>query len=169
MAGSPHTLELILQAVDHASPVFSAVAGMLGSVVVGALADAARASQETDAAIRGLAVSVENAGGSWQQDGAAIEAAIGRYKALTGVADAQLRPALANLINETGSVDEGMQRMQTALDLAAGAHISLEQASRMVGKVSDENLRVFNKLGLSLADVVNNGMTPAEKETAVLA
>src|SRR4051812_40733058 len=114
MASNPYTLELILQAVDKASPVFSAVVGALGSVLVGALADAARASEATDAAIRGLAVAVDNAGGSWAQDGAAIEAAITHYKSLTGVADSQLRPALANLVNETGSVDEGMFRMQTA-------------------------------------------------------
>ena len=84
---------------------------------------------------------------------AAIDA--GQKKAFT---DDQVRDSFQQPLAATGDVNEALNRQQLAMDLSRGAGISLEAASRMVGKVTDENVQAFKRMGITIAD----GATEAE-------
>jgi hypothetical protein len=66
--------------------------------------------------------------------------------------DDEIRDSLQGLIAATGSADESMVRLAAAQDLARGANIPLATASKMLGKLNEENVEVFKKMGITLGE-----------------
>jgi hypothetical protein len=132
-------------------------AGVLAGTLASGLADAARAAAEEEVGIARLAQAVDNAGGSWERDGERIEDLITKRQRLS-FSDDELRASLADLTIATGSVDEAMKRQALAMDLARAKNISLEAASKLMGRVTDENIKVFSRLGIQ----VEKGTTATE-------
>jgi hypothetical protein len=132
-----------------AKAIIGAFSGAVGSGLVGALSDAARAAAEDEANVAKLRASVEASGGSWTDYEGQINNVIAAGQALA-FSDTETRDALSIMTAQTGSTEEAMARLATAQDLARGTGMSLESAARLLGKTSDENINVFKRYGVNL-------------------
>jgi len=148
-----------------AAGVFAGGALLEGAKSLGGfLLDAAQGAAEDAAATARLEQALRNAGGAFDENVAKVNARIdaGAKMAFT---DDQIRDSFQQLLGATGDVNESLDRQRLAMDLARGANISLEQASKMVSKVNEENVEAFKRLGISIGD----GATEAEALAAVQA
>lgn len=123
--------------------------GLAAGGAIGSLSQFAKAAADDEVSVGSLRQAIENSGASWDQYGSAVEDAIKRGQNLA-FTDDQTRAGLQTLTESTGSVEEAMKRLPLAMDLARAKHISLEQASKLLGKVSDENIKVFARMGISV-------------------
>jgi len=72
------------------------------------------------------------------------------------VADDQLRPAMANLVRSTGSVETAQNLMNTALDIAAATGKDLETVTLALGKAANGQTAALTKLDPSLKGVIDS-------------
>src|SRR3972149_2194283 len=128
--------------------VLGAAAG-IGAAVVAGISFTKMAAEE-EAGIKRLAAAVDANGGSWAKSGVKIEAAIKQRQKLA-FADDELGSSLALLTAITGDVDEALSRQTIAMDFARGANIDLNTASKLLGKVTDENVNVLGRYGIRVA------------------
>jgi len=171
-------LAVILKARDEASKVmrgvgtegtrlgsvFGKVGGALSSVastaagfvlgggflaLPGLLMDAGQAAADDAASVAMLRQAVENSGASWEKYGGTLEDVIDAGINL-GFADDAQRRSLSLLVAQTGSAEEAQKRMALAMDFSRGANIDLETASKLLGKVTDENVNVLSRYGISM-------------------
>jgi len=144
--------------------VVGALTGAGAATLVGALSDAARAAAEDEASVVQLTQAVENSGVSWAENADVIR---DRIKAGQGLAftDTQIRESLSLLVAQTDDVDEALRRQKLAMDLSRGANIDLYTASKLLGKVNEENVNVLGRYGI----VVAKGATETELFAAVQA
>lgn len=117
----------------------------------GLLLDGARGATEDSAAMDGLRVAVENTGKSYDEMAPAIEDAIKRGQKLA-FTDGETAEALSTLTDMTGSSDEALRRLGSAQDLARAKGISLNEAAKLLGKVSDENTTALRRLGIQVGE-----------------
>lgn len=175
----PSVAELILliQGKDEASGVLNKVKGEAGGLgtsaeessmslgqmalkagevtaAVGAIAAAVRLFVEPAAAAQvaqaQLQAAVEATGASFAQYKTALEETANRAIGL-GFADEAATEALALLTTETGSAVEAQKRLALAMDVSRGTHLDLYTASKLVGKVTDENVNVLARYGVVIA------------------
>lgn len=127
------------------------ITGVVAGTVVGALSDFANAAAADEANALKLQVAVENSGVSWGDYSGKIDDVIAKGQELA-FSDDDTRNSLAALTESTGSVEEAMARLPIAMDLARAKNISLESASKLLGKVSNENTKVLKKYGIVMED-----------------
>lgn len=72
------------------------------------------------------------------------------------VADDQLRPAMANLVRSTGSVETAQSLMNTALDIAAATGRDLSDVTLALGKAANGQTAALVKLDPSLKGVIDS-------------
>lgn len=135
----------------------------------GFLMDAAKGAAEDEAATmrldRALANLAESTGASssqiqkWHEQ---VNEAIDRGQKLA-FTDDDVRDSFQALLAATGDVNEAMTRQAAAMDLARGANIPLATATKMLGKLNEENIEVFKKLGI----VIGENATEADALAAV--
>lgn len=130
----------------------------------GFLLSAAQAAAEDEAATARLEQALRNAGGAYEENLAAVNARIEAGQKLAYGDDA-VRDSFQQLLAATGDVNESLDRQRLAMDLARGANIDLEAATRMVAKVNDENVEAFRRMGI----VIGENATEAEALAAVQA
>jgi len=128
----------------------------------GFLMDAANAAAEDEAAQLRLKKAIENTGASFAVYGPKVEGVVTAAQKLA-FSDDDARASLSLLMAQTGDADEAMRRLALAEDVARGAGIPLEQASKLLGKVTEENVNVFKKMGITLEE----GATEAEAFAAL--
>lgn len=140
---------------DTAAGMF---AGMMATQAIGWLGEAARAAQEDEAATARLDTTLANLAtqhgkgaaevAKWKKE---LDGAIdkGQKMAFT---DDDIRDSFAFLATATGDTDEAFRRQTIAMDLARGANIPLSQATKMLGKMTDENIQTFKKMGITFAE-----------------
>jgi len=75
------------------------------------------------------------------------------------VADDDLRPAMANLVRSTGSVEVAQSLMNTALDIAAATGKDLETVTLALGKAANGQTAALTKLDPSLKGVIDSSST----------
>ena len=75
------------------------------------------------------------------------------------VADEELRPAMANLVRSTGSVEVAQGLMNTALDIAAATGKDLETVTMALGKAANGQTAALTKLDPSLKGVIDSSST----------
>ena len=75
------------------------------------------------------------------------------------VADDELRPAMANLVRSTGSVEVAQNLMSTALDIAAATGKDLETVTMALGKAANGQTAALTKLDPSLKGVIDSSST----------
>ena len=75
------------------------------------------------------------------------------------VADDELRPAMANLVRSTGSVEVAQNLMNTALDIAAATGKDLETVTMALGKAANGQTAALTKLDPSLKGVIDSSST----------
>ena len=75
------------------------------------------------------------------------------------VADDELRPAMANLVRSTGSVEAAQSLMNTALDIAAATGKDLETVTLALGKAANGQTTALSRLDPSLKGVIDSEST----------
>ena len=86
---------------------------------------------------------------------AAAEDFISTLSRQTAMADDQLRPALANLVRATGSLELSQKAMAVTADLATAKNIDMETASTAVAKALAGQTAALVKLDPSLKDLID--------------
>ncbi len=126
------------------------------------LASAASGARDDEAATLRLEQSIRNLGGSFDTNLARVNDAItaGQKLAFT---DDEIRDSYQFLATATDSSNEALRRQRIALDFARGANIPLAQASKLLGKVTQENIQQFKRLGIEIRE----GATEQEALAAI--
>lgn len=129
---------------------------------IGFLKSATQAAAEDAASVARLKQAVDNTGSSYSDYSKQIEDVIKKGQNL-GFTDDQTRSGLAILTAQTGNAAEAMKRYALAQDLSRGANIDVVTASRLLGKVTEENVNVLNRYGI----VVRKGASDTELFAAI--
>lgn len=130
----------------------------------GLLIDAAKAAAEDEQATARLEQALRNAGGSFDENLTKVNERIDAGQKLA-YGDDDIRDSFQSLLAATGDTDEALKRQAAAMDLARGAGIPLATATKMLGKLNEENVEVFKKMGITLGE----GATEADALAAVQA
>lgn len=119
--------------------------GFLG----GKLFEAAQAAGDDKASMDRLVGSLQNSAGDWKGQTDALDDYISKGQALA-FSDDSIRDSLNLLVTQTHSLKDAQTLQATAMDLARGKNISLEQATRLVMKADDESYAALGKLGIQI-------------------
>ena len=115
----------------------------------GLLSEASKAAQEDAASVAQLGQALKNAGLS--QFNAELERTA-EAAARFGVTDETARQSLSLLVAQTGSAEDAQRRFALAMDLSRGANIDLATASKLVGRITEENTNVLSRYGVTIRD-----------------
>src|SRR5215471_16843095 len=129
----------------------------LGSAIQEApkkLLEFAQAAAEDEQSTLRVQQALKNAGASTAEYTTRLDEVIKKGQELA-FSDDETRDAVSKLVTQTGSAEEAYQRLAVAQDLARGANIPLETASKLLGKTTDENTQILKRLGVSLHDVTS--------------
>jgi len=143
-----------------ALPAAAAIAG-IGVV----LFDATKSAMEDEAAQVQLALALRNVTGATDDQIKSSENFILQMSLASGVADDELRPALASLVRGTKDVETAQSALTLAQDIATGSNKSLAEVSDALAKAYGGNMKGLQALspeikamikdGASLDDVIN--------------
>jgi hypothetical protein len=136
-----------------------AAATFVGTKLVGFLGDAARAAAEDERSQRLLASALENSTGATDTQIASTEGWIDAMARTKGVADDQLRPALAELARATGSTATAQDQLGIALDIAAAKGIDVETVTVAMGKAARGNVGALGRLGIATRNAAGETLT----------
>lgn len=125
-----------------------AAAGL--GIGIAALVDFGKAAAEEQVGIERLHQALGNLGEGYLDATDTIETTIAAMERTTAFSDGEMRDALSMLISITGDYDEAMKRLPIATDFARGANIDLATASKLLGKVTDENVGVLKRYGIAV-------------------
>jgi hypothetical protein len=142
----------------------AAAVGALGA----ALFDATKGAMEDAAAQEILTKSLKNNTAATDAQIAANEDWISTQGKLLGVTDDDLRPALAKLARQTGSLEKAQQGASLAMDIAAATGKPLATVTDALAKGFAGNTTALAKLDPKLRDLVKGGLD-AEGAMSVLA
>lgn len=123
----------------------------LAALAVGAFAakvgyDAVKAAAEDQKSQVLLANSLRNTVGATDAAIVATEQFITAMQAEFGVADTQLRPALAKLAAVTGDIGKAQGLLGVALDVSVGKTVDLDTAAALLAKAYGGNITALKKL-----------------------
>lgn len=143
----------------------------LAAIAAGAFAakigyDAVKAAMEDQKSQTLLANSLRNTVSATDATIAATEEYITAMQAEFGIADDQLRPALAGLAAVTGDVGKAQSLLGVSMDIAAAKGIDLNTASKLVSKAYGGNVGALKKLfpQISAATVKSKDFAAAMRE-----
>lgn len=181
MAGRPATLRVDILAdakkvgpgVNEAESKFSKLGGTLAKVgkiaAVGLAAGLgaaaagafklAQGAAEDEAAAAQLANTLRQATGATDKHVAATERWITKQGAALGVADDELRPAIARLAAATGDLSEAQDLAALSMDVAAGTGKSLEQVTEAMAKAANGSVGGLGRLGVATKDAAGNTLS----------
>src|SRR4029077_1167762 len=142
-------------------------AAALAAIGVAAI-DATKAAAEDAAAQEKLAGTLHRVAGANDAAVASTESFISKLSLATGVADDELRPAMAKLASATGDVGQAQKALQLALDVSAPSGKSVETVSTALAKAYDGSTTSLKKLvpGLDAATLKSKDMTAIMGELA---
>lgn len=136
-------------------------AAALGGLAV-VLGDAAKGAMEDAAAQVELARQLGISTGATNDQIAAIEEWISLQGVLLGVADDELRPALAALSRVTYDLEEAQKAATLAMDISAATGKPLEAVTNALSKAYGGNYKALQLLDPSLRDMIKGGATLEE-------
>jgi hypothetical protein len=128
----------------------------LGALAVG-LGSATKAAIEDAAAQEQLAGVLRRAGMATEDEIAATEEFISAQSRLTAVTDDDLRPALATLVNATGSATYAQELLIKSQDIAAATGKDLETVTQAMAKAANGQTAALYKLDPALRTTVGVG------------
>lgn len=155
ITGSVGGLQSALSSVTKIAAGF-----VLGTAITKAPAffmDAAKAAAEDAASMERLNKAVLNTGYAFEDYGNVFDEVIAQGQKLA-FTDDQTRDSLALLVAQTGDIEEATKRYALAQDLARGANIDVVAASKLLGKVTEDNVNVLARYGIA----AHEGMTETE-------
>ncbi|MGI9116386.1 MAG: hypothetical protein ACR2JV_01965 [Gaiellales bacterium] len=145
-------------------------AGVALAALGAAAISCARAAAEDEAAQVKLAGVLKRTAGATNESVAAAEDYISKLALATGVADDELRPALAKLATATGDVKKAQEGLAIALDVSAATGKTTDQVSKALAKAYAGNGAALAKLipGIDEAAVKSGDFNRINKELARL-
>jgi len=138
-------------------PALAAVAGLAAGLGL-----ATKAAIEDEKSQTLLAQQLKTTTGATNSQIASTETLISKMQKQYGVADDQLRPALANLVRATGSLELSQKAMANVIDLSVAKNIDLETASTAVSKALAGQTTALFKLDPSLKGVIDSSSSADE-------
>lgn len=139
------------------SKAFGIIGGAIAAAgIVTALKGMAEAAQEDEIAQRLLATQLQNTTGATTDQVAAAESFITATSKMAGVADDVLRPALANAVRGTGSLEEAQKLLTIALDGSAASGKPLDSVLNSLIKAHNGNTGALYKLAPQLEATKGN-------------
>ena len=145
-----------------AIPAAAAVAG-LGIALVGAT----KAAMEDQAEQVQLALALENVTGATDAQVKASEDMISKMSLASGVADSELRPALATLVRGTKDIATATDALSLAQDISAGSGKDLATVSDALAKAYGGNMKGLAALSPEIKAMIKDGAS-LEEVMAVL-
>ena len=142
-----------------AGAAFLAAAAAAGAYAVKIGVDGVKAALADEQSQVKLASALENATGATKAQIAATEDSIDKMARATGVADDQLRPALARLSLSTNNVSKAQELLSLALDISTQTGKPLEGVANALGKAYDGNTAALGKLGVGLSSAELKAMS----------
>jgi hypothetical protein len=133
-----------------AGAAFLAAAAAAGAYAVKIGVDGVKAALADEQSQVKLASALENATKATKAQIAATEDSIDKMARATGVADDNLRPALARLALSTGNVSKAQDLLSLALDISTQTGKPLEAVANSLGKAYDGNSAALGRLGIGL-------------------
>lgn len=137
-------------------------AGLALAGLAAAGLDAAKAAMEDEQAQAILADTLRKMTGATDDVIASTEDWISEQGRLLGVADDDLRPALAKLTRQTMDVAEAQKATKLAMDISAATGKDLSTVTTALEKAYGGNLNALAKLDPSLRGIGDTGTTTAE-------
>ena len=148
-----------------AGAAFAAAAVAAGAYAIKIGVEGVKAALEDEQSQLKLAQSLEKATGATKAQIAATETSIDKMARATGVADDQLRPALARLSLSTGDLSKAQDLLSLALDISAQTGKPLEGVANALGKAYDGNNAALSRLGVGLSAAELKTMTFTDVQT----
>jgi len=142
-----------------ASAAFAAAAAAAAAYAIKIGVDGVKAAIADEQSQLKLAQSLEKATGATKDQIAATETSIDKMARATGVADDQLRPALARLALSTNSTSKAQELLALALDISTQTGKPLEGVANALGKAYDGNTAALGKLGVGLSSAELKAMS----------
>jgi len=136
-------------------------AAALGGLAV-ALGDAVKGAMEDAAAQQQLALALTNNTGATEKQISAVEDWISAQGRLLGVADDELRPALAKLARQTASIEEAQAGVTLAMNISAATGKDLGTVTTALEKAYGGQVGALAKLDPSLKGLIKDGMSAGE-------
>jgi ElaB/YqjD/DUF883 family membrane-anchored ribosome-binding protein len=122
-----------------------------------ALGDATKAAMEDAAAQTQLALALENSAGASAAQVKQTEDFIGAMSRATGVADDQLRPAMAALVRGTKDVQAAQDLMGLTLDISTGLQLDQTTVAEALAKAQQGNFKALRSLTPEMAALIKEG------------
>jgi hypothetical protein len=135
-----------------AVPAAAALAG-LGVALVGAT----KAAVEDEAEQAQLALTLQNVTGATDAQVKASEDMISQMSRASGVADSELRPALASLVRGTKDIATATDALSLAQDISAGSGKSLSEVSDALAKAYGGNMKGLQALSPEIKAMIKDG------------
>jgi phage-related protein len=153
--------EAALQGFGSKAKAVGNIAGkvLAGGLLLGGVAavKAGQAAAADEAAQAQLAQQLRQAAGASDAQIASTEAWITAQGKATGIADDELRPAIAKLATATGDVTKAQQLAAEAMDIAAGSGQSLETVTKTLARAQvTGSVAAYAKLGGATKDAAGN-------------
>jgi hypothetical protein len=142
-----------------ASAAFAAAAAAAAAYAIKIGVDGVKAAIADEQSQLKLAQSLEKATGATKAQIAATEDSIDKMARASGVADDQLRPALARLALSTNSTSKAQELLALALDISTQTGKPLEGVANALGKAYDGNTAALGKLGVGLSSAELKAMS----------
>ena len=132
------------------------------------LFDAAKAASADETAQKLLAEALEKSTVATDFQIEAADKLVDRLQRQTGVADDELRPALANLARATGNITQAQQLLTLALDVSAGSGLDLASVQQILVNAMNGNYKGLRQLGIQF-DATGDKTKDFERVTQTLA
>lgn len=155
--------EAALQGFSGKAQAAGRIAGkaLAGGLLLAGVAavKATQAAAEDEAAQSQLAQQLKQAAGATDTQVAATEKWITAQGLAKGVADDELRPALARLATATGDVEKAQRLATLAMSVSAGTGKSLDQVTTALAKAQNGNIGGLGRLGIATKDAAGHTKT----------
>lgn len=138
-------------------PATAALAGLAAASGIAVKAAAEDAAQQAE-----LARQLRATTGATDEAIAANEDFIASMELAVAVSDAELRPALANLVRGTGDLSQAQDLMAIALDVSAATGKDLGAVTEAMAKAAQGQMTALQRLDPSLTAVIRSGASADE-------
>lgn len=145
---------------------------LAGALAGGTLLNVAResiiAANDDAKSQRLLALAITNSTGATAEQAAITDSLIQKMQYTVGVADDELRPAMASLVRVTKDVTAAQDLLSVALDLSAARGVSVETAALALSRAYNGNFKGLKSLGFAITDTTIKNKDFAAAMTEIL-
>jgi hypothetical protein len=140
-------------AIKKAALPAAAAVGALGYALVGAT----KAAMEDEAAQVELARTLNISASATDAQISATEKMISKFSLASGIADDDLRPALANLVRGTKDIEKAQEGLSLAMDISTATGKDLATVSDALAKAYGGNMKGLKALSPEMAALIKEG------------